>query len=229
MTDTTMERFLEAEYGGELDDYFKPEVGKYHASTSGSCLRRLYYDFKHEVPPGEDAWPHFELGNRMEDVFERALIEEHGERYVANSIPISIPIDGFEIVGETDIVVLGDNLTVDTLYEVKSTKNLSYVRNKPKWPHVCQLHCYSYGLDLINDESRKIVYIDKGNLETVTHEVDFERGIWNHILRKMRNLHEALMNDEPPEVQPEKHRDYFCPHDDTDRCCKNAVTATGDD
>lgn len=223
MTESIMQRYLESEHGGELDDYYKPVIGEYHASTTGCCVRRLYLDFMEAERPDSGAWKHFELGNRMEDVWEDALIAEHGRKYVVNRAPIEVSIDDFKIVGETDPVVIGDNMEVETLWEVKSTSNLSYVRSKPKWPHVCQLHCYSYGLDLLNTPgARKIVYIDKTSLETVVHDVPFEKGIWNHILGKLRTVHNALMNEEIPDVAEEKHRDHFCPHDDKSVCCKNA-------
>lgn len=219
---TVMGRFLESEHGGELDEYYEPTIGEFHASTTGSCPRRLYYDFMDPERPDDGAWKHFELGNRMEDVFEDALAEEYGDKYIVNRVPISIEINDYEIVGETDPVVIDDNLEVKELWEVKSTTNLSYVRSKPKWPHVCQLHCYAYGLDMIQEsDTRKIVYIDKTSLETVTHEVEFENGIWEHIVRKLDDVYAALMTGEPPEPSDEKHQDHFCPHDDKSVCCKN--------
>lgn len=221
-TSTVMGAFLEAEHGGELDDYFKPKIGEFHASTTGSCPRRMYYDFVEPKRPGKGAWKHFELGNRMEDVFEDALAEKHGSKYVINRVPIDIDFGQYKIVGETDPVVINDNMEIDTLWEVKSTTNLSYVRNKPKWPHVTQLHAYAYGLDLMNRPgARKIVYIDKTSLETVTHEVSFEQGIWKHVTNKLETVYEALMNGEPPEVSEDKHRDHFCPHKEEPYCCHN--------
>lgn len=219
---SVMQAYLEAEHGGELDDYYKPEIGEFHASTTGSCVRRLYYDFIEPEQPDDDAWKHFELGNRMENIFEDALVQRHERKYVVNAMPIKVDLGEYHIVGETDPVVIGDNGEIEELWEVKSTSNLSYVRSKPKWPHVCQLHCYAYGLDLLNpSDTRKIVYIDKTSLETVTHEVSFEQGIWTHILNKLETAYDALQAGEPPEVAEEKHRDHFCPHKDKPVCCHN--------
>lgn len=228
MSDTensVMQNYLESEHGGEQDDYYKPTVGEFHASTTGSCVRRLYFDFMKPQQPDDGAWKHFELGNRMEEIFEDALARRYGEKYVVNRVPIEVDVGDFKIVGETDPVVIDDNLDVQELWEVKSTLNLSYVRDKPKWPHVTQLHAYAYGLDLLNSaDSRKIVYIDKTSLETVVHDVSFEQGIWEHVIDKLETVYEALMTGEPPEPAEEKHQDHFCPHDDEPYCCKNVST-----
>lgn len=228
--ESVMQRYLREEHGGEQDEYYQPEIGEFHASTTGSCPRRLYYDFMEPEQPDDGAWKHFELGNRMEDVFESALVDKHERKYVVNAVPIRVEIDDFAIVGETDPVVVTDNMEPETLWEVKSTTNLSYVRNKPKWPHVCQLHCYAYGLDMLNaSDQRKIVYIDKTSLETVVHDVSFEEGIWKHIVGKLRTVHAALKNEEPPDPETEdKHRDHFCPHKDKPYCCHN-MSAEEDD
>jgi hypothetical protein len=221
-TQNVMQAYLEAEHGGPVDEYFEPTIGEFHASTTGSCVRRLYFDFMDPEQARSGAWKHFELGNRMENVFEDALVERYGRKYIVNVVPIEIEIDDFKIVGETDPVVITDDLKPDVLWEVKSTTNLSYVRDKPKWTHVCQLHCYAYGLDLLNpSDNRRIVYIDKGSLETVVHDVSFEQGIWEHIVGKLRTVYTALMNEEPPEPAEEKHQDHFCPHKDKAICCKN--------
>jgi len=221
-TESVMQAYLRAQHGGELDDYYKPRIGEFHASTTGSCVRRLYFDFMDPEKPDDGAWKHFELGNRMENIFEDALKERHEPKYVVNAVPIEVEIDDFKIVGETDPVVIDDNMDVETLWEVKSTSNLSYVRSQPKWPHVCQLHCYAYGLDVLSGSGRrKIVYIDKTSLETVVHDVSFERGIWQHILGKLRTVYQALLDEEPPEPAEEKHQDHFCPHKDKAICCKN--------
>lgn len=227
---SVMGEYLAAEHGGELDDYYKPTIGEFHASTTGSCVRRLYYDFVKPKRPDDGAWKHFELGNRMENIFEDALIRKHGEKYIVNPVPIEIDLGEYSIVGETDPVVINDNMEIETLWEVKSTTNLSYVRKQPKWPHVTQLHAYAYGLDLMNRPgARKIVYIDKTSLETVVHEVSFEQGIWKHVTNKLDTVYEALMTGEPPEPAEEKHQDHFCPHKEEPYCCKNVDLQDDDD
>lgn len=225
-SNTIMNRYLEAEYADQDDEYYEPKVGTYHASTMGRCVRHNYFAFMEDIRPDDGAWPHFELGNTLEDVFVKALRNEYGWRYVKNSVPIRIGFDGYEIVGETDPVVLKDNMNIRRLYEVKTTKNLSYVKSTPKLEHVYQVHCYMYALGLLDDRCT-IVYISKYDLDTQAHHVEFDKSIWNDIVDKVATLHEAIENEEPPEVQPKSEHDYFC--DAGDQCCKNLLEEETDD
>lgn len=210
--------YLRAEHG-EQDDYYDREVGVYHASTLGNCVRRNYFDFVRDPDVDESAYPHFTIGNVLEEVFEDALKERHGWRYVKNALPIRIPMDDYVIVGETDPVVMDHNGDIERLWEVKTTGNLKYVRDEPKQEHLYQVHSYMFALDIIDDRC-SIVYINKYNLETVTHTVQFDHEIWNDIVRRCERLHEALVNEDPPDPVGEDGQDYFCPHDNTQLCCK---------
>lgn len=214
-----MDEYLRDKYENEDDDFFEPVVGEYHSSTLGHCLRRRYLDFKNPeaAEPGEGAWPHFELGNVLERVFEDALEAEFGHRYVKNSLPVEIDCGDYKIVGETDPVVMGQNGEIDQLWEVKTTTNLKYTRDSPKYEHVCQVHAYIYGLSLLNSGA-KIVYIDKKNLDTVVHDVDFKEYRWDQIRDETDRLHEALTTDNIPEPVEEKKQDHFCAHGA--KCCK---------
>ena len=205
------------------DEYYDREIGEYHASTSGNCVRRNYYDFKRDPEPGPSAWPHFTLGNVLEDVFEDALRVRFGKRYVKNAMPIKLEFDDFHVVGETDPVIVDDSGNVDHLWEVKTTGNLKYTKDGPKQEHMYQIHCYMMALG-ITDDSASIVYINKYNLETQTHVVQFDHEIWMDIVDRFERLHEALLADEPPDIETEEDdQDYFCPHKDTQLCCKNAI------
>lgn len=219
--------YLENEYGGERDPYHKREVGVYHASMSGKCVRRLYFDFVEDAMPGASAWPHFELGHRIESVVQTALEDQHGPHRVKQDIPIKIESNDLDwiLVGRTDPVVLDDNLEIDTLWEVKSTKNISYVSDEPKPEHVHQVHCYMTGLEQFD---AKIIYVSKYDLEYVIHEIEYDPAIASDIMDKMDTLHESLMNEEPPEPSPYvSDHDYFCEHDG--KCCKDVVDEIIDD
>lgn len=210
-----MKRYLNEKHSG-VDEWHRREVGVYHASAMGKCVRRHYFNFKEDTQPENDAYPHFELGNRLEDLYEDALKEEYGEKYVKNDVPIKFQGDDYKIVGSTDPVIINDNGDIETIFEVKTTGNLKYTRGSPKDRHLYQLMCY---MKALNVNKANIVYINKYNLETVTHEVQFDIVIWNDILNRAERLHEALENDEPPEPVNSDESDYFCEFDE--RCCEN--------
>lgn len=216
---TIMRDYLNEKYSEEDDEYFERKFGVYHASGSGKCPRRRYFDFVEDTQVEARAYPHFELGNMIEDIFEDALIARYGHRYVVNGLPIEIPIDDFVLVGETDPVIINDNFEIRELWECKSTSNLSYTRDGPKRAHVRQVHAYMYGLKLFECN---IIYVNKKNLRTQVHPVEFDPEIWAEIVADWRTVHEAIVNEEPPGPESDEDRqDHFCSHDA--RCCKNAL------
>lgn len=213
-----IDEYLASEYGEQTDDYYQRTVGEYHSSATGNCVRRNFLDWIEDTRPGKSAWPHFELGNNIEDIVEDALINKHDARHVKNSIPIEIQFDEFRIVGETDLVVLGKNLTLDTLYEIKSTGNLKYTKDEPKMQHLYQIHCYMHALGA---ETAKIVYVDKFRLDTVEHTVEYDEEIWDDIVDRTERLHTALITGEPPEPHEDSELwDHFCDHESSGKCCK---------
>lgn len=221
---SVLDEYLQAEYEENQDEYFERRLGEYHASATGNCIRRNFLDFINDVRPDDDAWPHFEIGNRIEDVFEAALEQKHGWRYVKNSVPIELNFGNFSIVGETDPVVIRDNFDIDTLYEVKSTQNLGYTTEEPKRRHLYQAHCYMRALadGDVPDFDTKIVYINKSNLNTVTHDIDFDAEVWDDIVDRTRTLHNALISGQIPDPHEDSDlQDYFCEHGE--KCCKNVT------
>lgn len=216
----SIENWLASKYGGDRDDdFYDRRIGEYHASMSKNCIRRNYLDYTIGSEPGSDAWPHFEMGNTLEKKKLWALEEEHGKRFVKNSVPIKIDLGDFCIVGETDPVVVDWNWEIQQLHEVKSTNGMSYVRDSPKEEHVYQTHCYMKALDL---DTCIITYISKTNIsDEVEHIVQFDPDIWNDITFRFTMLHRALTTDEMPPESDEDDHDYFCPFDDREMCCKN--------
>lgn len=210
-----IQRYLNAEHG-ERGEWHTPEPGEYHASQTGKCVRNWYYTRKEDITPDASAYKHFELGNVLEEVLMGALRQEFGDRYVKTDIPVTVQGDGWQLVGETDPVVVDDNFDIRHLTECKTTGNLKYTRDSPKFNHLCQVHVYMAALDL---NRCKIVYIQKYDLDTQVHDVKFDPQIYNGIIDRVSELHEALGTDEPPEAQEEEAQDYFCNLDE--RCCKN--------
>lgn len=212
-----VKRWLCAEHD-QTDEWHEREVGEYHASTVGKCTRRLYYDFVDDTRPDASAYPHFQLGHVLEEQFLSSLKEEFGDRYVKTDIPIEIQRPEYRIVGETDPVVINDNFELEEITECKTTGNLKYVKGAPKRTHKYQVHCY---MKALGQDEATIIYLNKYNLDSVMHTVEFDAEIWADIIDRMDTLHEALLEREPPEPFEEpKYQDHFCDHEG-DKCCKN--------
>lgn len=212
-----IDEYLHREYAEEDDPYYERRLGEYHSSSRGGCVRKNYFNWVDDVTPDSGAWPHFEVGGKIEEIALDVLRSRHGERYVVNDIPILLEYDDFTIVGETDPVVIDDNLDVRHLYEVKSTGNLSYVYEEPKKAHVYQLHCYMLGLDQLE---ATLWYINKFNLNEVIHHIEFDPDVMIDIVQRTRQLHNALESEvPPPPMEDPDDWDHFCQHGD--KCCKN--------
>lgn len=212
-----MEEYLESEHGTKRS-WHKKKPGVYHASSSGKCLRRRYYEFKQNISADAEAYGNFQLGHRLEEIYLDALREKFGHHYVKTDVPIRINLKNCYIKGETDPVIIGDNWEIKDMYEVKTTAWIDYKQDEPDKKHVYQTHCYMYALGL---DSCHIAYMDKKGLDTVVHQVEFDQSIFDEIIMKTNLLHQALLNDEPPDVQDESEHDRFCAVEDQEVCCQN--------
>ena len=202
------------------DSWHERKRGVYHASSTGKCVRRNYFDWVHDVTPPASAYVHFELGHRLEEVYLDALKYEFGDRFVKTDMPICLEFDDFKIVGETDPVVFDNNGEISQITEVKTTTNLKYTRKEPKQTHLYQTHCYMKALD---QDSVTIVYICKRDLDSVTHTIEFDSDIWDDIVDRTETLHNALENEDPPDPVGPEGQDHFCDH--SDMCCKEVYDA----
>lgn len=200
--DKIFKEYLNDKYAPKEDSFWSPEFGKYHASSMGKCLRQTYY--KHIYGPKKDlsSYPNFELGNTIERIAEHVLSEFYGWDYVKNSFRIHIDNKDFDIVGQTDILLFGENLELKTMFEIKSTKNIIYNQDNPNDMHVMQVHPYMKALNL---DSCYVLYIQKTDMTTVGHEVEFDDFIYNKGVENISILHKAIENESPPPPKPFKN------------------------
>lgn len=196
---SVLSEYLSHRFNNREDSFWDREVGKYHASDTGKCLRKTYYEHELGRREREDAYPHFYQGNLIEDFVEEALMNHFGRDHIKNSFRIELDFDGFKIVGQTDPVLVGSNGKIERLFEVKSTKNLKYRRDGPPNHHVMQVHPYLAGLDL---DSCTVIYVGKYGLDALSHEISFDKPTFERGIDRIRRLHSALTNGEPPEAEP---------------------------
>jgi CRISPR/Cas system-associated exonuclease Cas4 (RecB family) len=123
---------------------------------------------------------------------------------------VKVPINGLEIVGETDQVLIGDNGEIEKLFEVKSTaeRGFTYREDKPSRHHVYQVHPYMKGLNL---NSCEIIYVSVPDLREAHHIIKFSPRTWSYLELRMIKLHNAIMQERPPEAKPfEKWECNYC-------------------
>lgn len=210
-----IEDYLLDTYNSDEEDHWSVDEGVYHASDVSKCPRKTF--FKHKVGPEDNdagSCKNFERGNMVEDFAEKVLRHEFGYRHVGNAISVNVGFDDFELVGETDPVIFGENGAIDKLFEVKSKNpfNFKYVKDEPQLSHVYQTHVYMQGLGL--DEA-DIWYVQIPDFDDVVHTVEFDDEVWGDIVERLFTIHECIERGVRPDRDPfaswECKKEY-CPY-----------------
>ena len=206
---------FEDEEGDEIiRNYFKQKIskptkrsnGKFWVSDLGKCKRYLYYSNNIQKSKSTiESMKSFEWGNRVEDVWEEALIEKYNERLVRNDLEVKIFEDDYRIMGYTDPVVMNPEGSIDTIWEVKGVTNLWARRAHASKSAKAQLHGYMKGLD---QSSGKIIYIHPTYFYTKTYEIEFDEDLWQKLNRRIAETYDLIKDDVLP--KPEKKRAPKC-------------------
>lgn len=192
--------YLNMKHGGERQEFWKRRIGRYHASDFGKCLRSVYYEHTVGKKADPSSYPNFHLGHKIEDFAENALSSHYGWDYIKNSYRIKLDYDDFVIVGQTDPILVGNNGDIKKLFEIKSTSWIrDDLRKMPKKPHIMQTHPYMAALP---PESVTIIYLQKTDLETVWHKIDYSLDTFSAGLNRINELHRCLKEGKPPEAEP---------------------------
>ncbi len=207
MTDPSeiISKHLYEKFNDRDDSFWERQIGRYHASDFGKCLRKSYYEHTLGKRESEGSYPHFQLGNLVENFVEEALASHYGSDSVKNSFRIELDYDDFRVVGQTDPVVVGPNAEPEKIFEVKSTKNISFREEGPSKHHVMQVHPYMKALGL---DSCTFIYVQKTDLSVISHEISFSEGTFSEGLERIKSLHEDLVRHGPPPSEP--FMDFEC-------------------
>ncbi len=109
-------------------------------------------------------------------------------------MPFKIAMEDFLISGRVDDLVLVKSSGKNVLVEVKSTKDVTFVK-EPQTNHAMQIMFYMEATGVHNGI---ILYIDKNNLKSKVFEVEFDHKKANDIFDRFSTLHEHLKKDEVP-------------------------------
>jgi len=210
-----------------IDAHLKREnrpkgVGRYYPSEVGSCLRKVWYSymFPSEVEP--DLVKIFEIGNIVHDFIVKVLKSEKSPdvKLLKSEFPFKVNVDDFVISGRVDNLILVQSSGEVFLVEVKSTKDLKYVKEAA--PHnIVQLQLYMHFTGV---HKGLLLYVDKGNLKTRSFEIPYSEAEVNKILDRFRALHKSLKDDKLPEAEARSHEEinWMCKYCEyRDRCEKD--------
>lgn len=197
------------------------QIGRYYPSEVGSCLRKLWYSYKYPLEVDSDLLKIFEAGNIIHGFVVEVLKSEKNKEVelLKSEMPFKIETEDFVVSGRVDDLVLVKSSGKSVLVEVKSTKDLSFVK-KPQTNHVMQLMFYMEATGVHNGI---ILYIDKNNLKSKVFEVEFDHHRAAEIFDRFKFLHKHLKEDVVPEAEAKGIDDikWMCKYCEYKEKCDN--------
>lgn len=201
----------------------KPKkVGRYYPSEIGKCIRKTWYSYNHPHQVEPKLLKIFEAGNIMHDFVADVLKSEKTPEVELLKVEMPLRFENaqFVVSGRIDDVILLKMEGKLVLVEVKSTKNVSFVK-KANRAHEMQLQFYMRASGIYNGV---ILYIDKTNLQTKIFEIKFDEKNGNQIIERFESLHKHLIGKKLPVAEAKATEDMkwmcrFCEY--KERCDKN--------
>lgn len=209
----------------------RPEVSRPAVVVSPhrllTCKRKSEYE--RQNAPAEDPAPKgvFYVGHQIEELIEEYLdAQASADGIVVNGLHVRFQAEnGVYFDGQTDPVLVDRGGLPHRLFEVKSTNNIDYVRDRPQDRHRAQAHAYAKGLQsrygLSSAPPITLVYVDKESLEIKFHSESFDEEFWsNTVLTWAAKLVDASAGEHlPPTVEPE--REWLCGYCEYKERCGN--------
>jgi len=210
-----------------VDDHISKEhkpkqIGRYYPSEIGNCLRKLWYSYKYPLEIDADLRKIFEAGNIIHGFVVEVLKSDKNKdvELLKAEMPFKIDAKDFIISGRVDDLVLLKISGKEVLVEVKSTKNVSFVK-KPQSNHVVQLMFYMEATGVHNGV---VLYVDKNTLKSKVFEVEFDVQKAGDIFDRFSFLDRHLKEDKLPEPEAKQVKDMnwmckFCEY--KNKCDRN--------
>jgi len=187
-----------------------PSIGRYWPSQIGSCIRKVWYSYKHPKEIDTELQKIFELGNIMHNFVVDVLKSEKNPHVelVNCELPLKLEKDGFTVSGRVDDIILLKEDGKYVIVEVKSHKNIAYV-DEPSRAHIVQIMIYMHVSGIHNGI---ILYIDKNNLKTKFFEVEYDEEFAKKIIDRIKKLDKFLKENKlpPAEAKYDKKLRWMC-------------------
>ena len=157
--------------------------GYFHASSSGSCLRKIYYESVEQVTPTEksaDTLRLFRLGDIVHSDIQKAVTEYAQSSGAKVLIETEVQVPEYNVRGFLDFAILDDNW----LYDIKTCNSLKWKRmfgrapeKDPHSNYKLQLGTYAIWVERMFGklDGLSLYYYNKNTSQT--REVKFTRSI----------------------------------------------------
>ncbi len=183
-------------------EHREKQLGRYYPSEIGSCIRKIWYSYKHPVEVKPDLAKIFEMGNIMHDFVVDVLKSDKNNEIelLKSEFPLKIQGNGFLVSGRVDDLVLVKESGKSLVVEVKSTKSVDYVKEADE-KHLMQLQLYMHATGIHNGI---VLYIDKTNLKSKIFQEEYSKEKADKIMERFGQLHELLVQALLPVAEAKK-------------------------
>ena len=210
-----------------VDNFLKREsrpkaIGRYYPSEIGSCLRKVWYSYKHPKETDVELIKIFELGNMIHD-FVSKVIESDKNPHVElleKELPLQKDMKDFVISGRLDDLLLLKEDGKKVLVEVKSTKSIDFTAEASR-SHAMQLQLYMH---ITGVHDGIVLYVDKNNLKSKAFEINYDPEQAEEIFKRFIELNLCLVSEQLPldEAKREPALMWMCRYCEyVDKCDKN--------
>lgn len=221
------QRNIDDGYGPTRNDPASvPDAKTFSPSQLLSCPRQQYYSDQNA--PEEKSLPHglFLFGHEFEDLYQSFLEDVVGPNiFVDNTVHINFVEAGVRFSGSTDPVITDRTGAPLVLTEIKTTKNLHYVRRDGvKRRHKAQAHAYARGLQnehgLSEPPEIRVVYAGRETLDIEEFTLEFDQEFWNEVVEWAQETASYRIEDVfPPTV--DEDQEFMCDYCEFSERCGN--------
>ena len=186
-------------------EHTEKKIGRYYPSEVGNCLRKVWYSYKYPQEIDADLRKIFEAGNIIHGFVVEVLKSEKNKdvELLKSEMPFKIDVNDFTVSGRVDDLVLVKTSGKSVLVEVKSTKNIDFVKSA-QTNHVTQLMFYMEATGVHNGI---VLYIDKNSLKSKVFEIPFDKNKAAEIFDRFKFLNENLKKNSLPNAEAKEVKD----------------------
>lgn len=198
-----------------IDNFLKREhkpkgIGRYYPSEIGSCMRKTWFSYKYPQEVKPDLLKIFEMGNIIHDFVVDVLKSEKNPdvELLKSEFPFRQDMGEFTISGRVDNLILIKLSGKNVLVEVKSTSDISFVR-EPSPHNVAQLQLYMHFTGVHNG---MLLYVGKKDLQSKIFTIDYDKEKALDIIKRFKNLHACLTKEiiPDPEARASNKTNWMC-------------------
>ena len=186
----TVKKFLRESNTESRKGHTIPHNGYFYASEALKCPRSIYYSRVDPKDPDDTLLGVFKIGEILHEFFQDVMMKAQPDLKDEVEVRVKDEEAGIEVSGRADL--MGDT----EIIEFKTTANVKYNEAEASITHKGQTILY---LSQNRDKKAYVIYIDKRNMITAKHEVEFDEIMFDAIMNNFKKAKVALDGGDMPD------------------------------